>query len=82
MISVQLIVKIMIKRDDGYMEGKPWEQMSPEEKKIQLYLKQKAILDGFLIRNAISEEQYEKSLSDMTEKMGMSELLKELTRNH
>ena len=64
------------------MEGKPWEQMSPEEKKIQLYLKQKAILDGFLIRNAISKEQYEKSLSDMTEKMGMSELLKELTRNH
>ena len=41
-----------------------------KEKNHQLYLKQKAILDTFLARNAISRKQYEKSLHDLTEKMG------------
>ena len=40
-----------------------------EEKKQLLFLKQKATLDKFLERNAISQEQYEKSLSDMEVKM-------------
>lgn len=53
------------------MEGKRWEEMSPEEKKIELFLRQKNTLDLFLERNAISKAQYEKSLGDLREKMGM-----------
>ena len=49
-----------------------WAQLSPEEKKKQLYLKQVRTLSDFLERNSISKEQYEKSLHDLTEKMGMS----------
>lgn len=59
-------------------EIKDREQMTPEEKKIQLYLQQKRLLDSFLARNAISRAQYNKSLGDLTEKMGMGEVLKEL----
>ena len=50
-----------------------WNNLTPEEKKRQLYEKQVAMLQGFLERNAISKEQYEKSLHDMTEKMGYGE---------
>ena len=50
-----------------------WEKLSPEEKKIQLYLKQKKLLDDFLERGAISKAQYEKSLGDLTEKMHIKE---------
>ena len=45
-----------------------WERMTPEEKKTQLYKNQKNTLDLFLERNAISREQYNKSLHDLTEK--------------
>ena len=41
------------------------------EQLIQLYFNQKHTLDLFLERGAISKEQYDKSLSDLTEKMGM-----------
>ena len=44
--------------------------LTPEEKKRQLYERQKAMLQGFLERNAISKEQYDKSLGDLTVKMG------------
>ena len=53
------------------MEQNEWEALSPEEKKKALYLKQKRLLDTFLERNAISKAQYDKSLHDMTVKMGM-----------
>ena len=43
------------------------------QKTIDLYLRQKKILEQFLERNAISKEQFEKSLGDLTEKMGMQE---------
>ena len=49
-----------------------WENMTPEEKKKELFLRQKKTLDLFLERNAISKEQYDKSLVDLVEKMGMS----------
>ncbi len=49
-----------------------WESLSPEEKKRQLYLQQRQTLDLFLERNAITREQYDKSLRDMTERMGYS----------
>ena len=53
------------------MEEKRWEEMSPEEKKIELFLRQKNTLDLFLERNAISKAQYEKSLDDLRTKMEM-----------
>ena len=48
-----------------------WENMTPEEKKKELFLRQKKTLDLFLERNAISKAQYDKSLGDLVEKMGM-----------
>ena len=48
--------------------------LSPEEKKQALYLKQKKLLDTFLATGAISQAQYDKSLGDLTEKMGMQGL--------
>lgn len=35
-----------------------WAKLSPEEKKIQLYLNQKDTLNLFLQKNAISKKQY------------------------
>ena len=52
-------------------ENQVWENLSPDEKKKQLFLKQKHTLDLFFERNAISKEQYDKSLGDLREKMGM-----------
>ena len=52
-------------------ENIAWETLTPEEKKTQLFLVQKKTLDLFLERNAISKAQYDKSLGDLTEKMGM-----------
>ena len=46
---------------------------SAEQKKIDLYLRQKNMLEHFFERNAISKEQFEKSLGDLTEKMGMQD---------
>ena len=45
-------------------------------KEKQLYIKQKKLLDLFLEKNAISKAQYEKSLGDLTEKMGMQDIAK------
>ena len=47
-----------------------WESMSPMQKKRQLFLNQKDLLDKFLDRHAISQSQYNKSLGDLREKMG------------
>ena len=54
---------------------KDYSELTPEEKRIDLFLRQKHTLDLFFKRNAISKEQYEKSLGDLTKKMGMQELL-------
>ena len=53
------------------ISDKEYSQLTAEEKKIRLYLSQKKLLDDFLERNAISKAQYDKSLDDLTEKMGM-----------
>ena len=53
------------------MEQDVWEKLSPEQKKIQLYLEQKKTLEAFLERGAISQEQHDKSLHDLTEKFAM-----------
>ena len=50
-----------------------WDGLSREEKNRQLYLRQKELLDTFLEKGAISRAQYEKSLHDLTEKMGFGE---------
>jgi len=39
----------------------------------ELYLQQKQLLDTFLEHGAISQAQYDKSLGDLTEKMGVKE---------
>lgn len=48
-----------------------WSGLTPQEKSRRLYLQQKHTLELFLARGAISAAQYEKSLHDLTEKMGM-----------
>ena len=54
-------------------EIKIWDQLSYQEKNHQLYIRQKDLLTLFLQKRAISQEQYEKSLNDLTEKMGYKE---------
>ncbi len=56
------------------IEKDNWSGLSPEEKKKELYLRQKRILDDFLERGAITQAQYNKSLGDLTEKMGMGDM--------
>ena len=53
------------------MQQMPLAQMTPEEKKHYLFLNQKKTLDLFLERGAISHAQYDKSLGDLREKMGV-----------
>ena len=56
------------------MQQELWEKLTPEEKKKQLFLDQKQTLDLFLERRAISQVQYDKSLGDLIEKMGMQDV--------
>ena len=49
-----------------------WQSLSPAEKKKQLYRNQKQLLGTFLERGAITRAQYEKSLGDLTRKMGVA----------
>ena len=44
-----------------------------DDKKAALYIRQKNLLDTFLEHGAISRAQYDKSLHDLTVKMGMTE---------
>ena len=46
--------------------------MTFAEKKHFLYLKQKAMLDTFLAHGAITQAEHDKSLHDLTVKMGES----------
>lgn len=40
-----------------------------EKAKLELYIRQKNMLDRFLEKGAISAQQHDKSLGDLTEKM-------------
>lgn len=51
------------------IEDKAWAEMTHEEKNQVLFQKQKEMLDLLLERGAISQEQHDKSLHDLTEKM-------------
>ena len=53
------------------MDQVEWETLSPEQKRVQLFLNQKKTLEVFLERGAISQAQFDKSLGDLTKKMGM-----------
>lgn len=48
------------------------ENLTAEAKKRELYESQKQLLDTFLAHHAITKAQYDKSLGDLTEKMGYS----------
>ena len=52
-------------------DNKQWESFSPEEKKKELFLRQKHTLDLFLECHAITQSQYDKSLGDLRDKMDM-----------
>ena len=54
------------------ISNQEWEGLSHEEKNRELYMKQKELLDQFLERGAISLAQHDKSLHDLTEKMGIT----------
>ena len=47
-----------------------WAAMSPEQKKKHLLQRQKEMLDNFLERNAISREQYDKSVGALQRAAG------------
>ena len=47
-----------------------WEAMTPEQKRRELYDRQVALLDTFLEHRAISQAQHDKSLHNLTVKMG------------
>ena len=47
--------------------------LSYKEKNYQLFLRQKRLLDQFLSTGAISQVQHDKSLHDLTEKMGIAD---------
>lgn len=55
------------------IEDKEYAPMTFAEKKHFLYLKQKAMLDIFLVKGAITQAEHDKSLHDLTVKMGESE---------
>lgn len=50
-----------------------WDTLTYEQKNHLLFLKQKEILDTFLVHGAISQTQHDKSLHDLTVKMGECE---------
>ena len=68
-----IISPARILRGEGAHMDNDWTALTDEEKRRRLYLKQKETLDTFLAHGAISRAQYEKSLGDLTAKMGMEE---------
>ncbi len=48
-----------------------------DDQKKKLFLSQKETLDQFLSTGAITQAQYDKSLGDLTIKMGMEAVLRE-----
>ena len=71
MLKVVFLRCIIERENETKMNETEYSKLSTQEKRIDLYLKQKNMLKSFLERKAISKEQYDKSLNDLTEKMGM-----------
>jgi len=59
---------MMVEKSVNSAENK---HMNVEDRKRDLFLRQKKLLDTFLEHGAISRAQYDKSLGDLTVKMGM-----------
>ena len=55
---------------DGTMD---FENLSAEDAKMQLFLNQKATLDLFLEKGAITKAQYDKSFGDLKHLMGFED---------
>lgn len=55
---------------DLITDNQAWEKLTYAEKNHQLFLREKALLAGFLEHGAISQAQHDKSLHDLIEKMG------------
>lgn len=50
-------------------EKKQWESMTIEEKNIELYRKQVDILDKFLVRKAVSQDDYDRIICELNNRM-------------
>ena len=50
-----------------------WNGLTHEQKSHELFLREKEMLDLFLAHGAITRAQHDKSLHDLTEKMGEEE---------
>ncbi len=50
-----------------------WNGLTHEQKNHELFLREKEMLDLFLAHGAITRAQHDKSLHDLTEKMGEEE---------
>ena len=50
-----------------------WETLTPEEKRRALYDQQVATLKTFLEHGVITQAQHDKSLHDLTEKIGFAD---------
>ena len=55
---------------DTKIDNQAWEKLTYEEKNHQLFLREKELLANFLQHGAISQAQHDKSLHDLTLKMG------------
>ncbi|MBQ6397697.1 MAG: hypothetical protein IJI06_06060 [Oscillospiraceae bacterium] len=55
---------------DTAINTQEWEKLTYKKKNHQLFVKEKALLAGFLEHGAISQAQHDKSLHDLIEKMG------------
>lgn len=58
---------------DVKTEDEEWSALTHEQKNHELFLRQKALLDQFLEKGAISQAQHDKSLHDLREKMHESD---------
>ena len=67
-MSGPLVIKV-----DVESENAAWSALSYREKNWVLFLRQKATLDTFLSRGAISRAQHDRSLRHLAEKMGVLE---------
>ena len=56
------------------IDSSHWASLTSEEKKRELFLRQKDLLDTFLATGAISQAQHDKSLNCLIEKMGMQDV--------
>ena len=59
---------------DNMRESVSWTSLPPEERKLELFHRQKVLLDTFLSTGAISQVQHDKSLNCLVEKMGIRDM--------